>query len=195
MEKIVTDLVNLLKDVSASEPWIISFCFGFLLIITESIIPALPLSVFITMNVVIFGPVIGYIMSYIATICGCLLSYTVFKKGFSKYLYRNLDKHPRTKKIVKAIEKISFSNLVVLTAIPFTPAFSINIGAGLTKMPFKKFLSMLIISKAVMVYFWAFVGSTFVESVNDVSVLIKLVVVLIITFIISKVVIKHFNVE
>ena len=93
------------------------------------------------------------------------------------------------------VSNISFSKLVVIMAIPFTPAFSVNIGAGLSKMPYKKFLFAALISKISIVYFWGFVGTTFVESISDPTVLIKLGVLLIVAFILSKIVINKFDVD
>ncbi len=195
MEQLVNNLVELLKDTANSYPLIISLAFGFGLIVLESIIPILPLALFIALNMILFGNVVGFIMSWTATICGCLFSYYIFKKGFSSKVYRNLDKHIKAKGVVKTIKNIKFSNLVIIMAIPFTPAFSINIGAGLSRMNIKKFFFALLIAKLVIVYFWGFVGTTLVESLTDIGVLIKLVSILIIAFVLSKFVLKKFNIE
>ncbi len=195
MEQIVNELIQLLKDTASSYPLIISLAFGFLLIVLESIIPILPLALFIAVNMILFGNAIGFILSWIATICGCLLSYFLFEKGFSSKIYRNLDKHVKTKKLIESIRKIRFSNLVVIMAIPFTPAFSINIGAGLSRMSLKKFFFALVISKLFIVYFWGFVGTTLVESLTDIGVLLKLACILLLAFVLSKMVLKKFNLE
>ena len=52
---------------------------GVILIIMESIIPALPLSVFITLNMVAFGNFWGFIISWLSTILGCMLSFSAFR--------------------------------------------------------------------------------------------------------------------
>ena len=52
---------------------------GFFLILLESIIPALPLGVFIGMNMLAFGNVTGFFLSYFSTIIGCMVSFSVFK--------------------------------------------------------------------------------------------------------------------
>lgn len=195
MEHIVNDIVGLLKDVASSQPLIVSLLFGFSLIVLESIIPMLPLALFIALNMILFGNFLGFILSWVATIIGCIISYFIFKKGLSFKIYKNIDKHPRLEKIVKSIKNIKFSNLVIILAIPFTPAFSINIAAGLSRMNLKKFIFALIISKMSIVYFWGYIGSTLIESLMDIEVLIKLVLILLITFILSKVVLRKFNIE
>ena len=48
---------------------------GVLLIMLESIIPALPLSVFIALNIVAFGDIVGFLISWLSTIVGCMISF------------------------------------------------------------------------------------------------------------------------
>lgn len=195
MEQIVNDIVSLLKETVSSQPLIVSLLFGFSLIILESIIPVLPLALFIAINLILFGNVVGFILSWVATITGCIISYFIFKKGFSNKIYKNIDNHPKIKKTVKTIKNIKFSNLVIIMAIPFTPAFSINIAAGLSRMSLKKFIFALLIGKLFIVYFWGFIGTTFVESLTDITVLFKLATILLLAFILSKIVLKKFNIE
>lgn len=96
---------------------------------------------------------------------------------------------------MQRISDLNFSKLVLIMAIPFTPAFSINIGAGLSKMSYRKYLFALIISKLSIVYFWGFIGTTFVESITDIGVLIKICLILFITFILSRIVINKFKIQ
>lgn len=195
MEHIVGDLISKLKEVSTSEPLILSISFGFGLIVLESIIPVLPLAVFIALNMILFGNLSGFILSWIATICGCILSYSICKYGLSNRFYKYAQKHPKTNKMLLRIKNITFSNLVIVLAIPFTPAFSINIGAGLSKMEFKKFFFALLISKLSIVYFWGFVGTTLIESLTDMTVLMKLGFIIMIAFVLSKLVLRKFHFE
>lgn len=195
MQEMIQDIVLKIQDYVVGNNIFLGLFVGVFLIILESIIPILPLALFIALNMIIFGNILGFIISWIATILGCSLSFFIFRKGFSNFIYKNIDNRPRTKKLMNIVSNISFSKLVVIMAIPFTPAFSVNIGAGLSKMPYKKFLFASLISKISIVYFWGFVGTTFVESISDPTVLIKLGVLLIVAFILSKIVINKFDVD
>ena len=106
------------------------------MIISESIIPALPLSVFITLNIASYGNVVGFLISWLSTIVGCMLSFTIFRHFFQKRLYSFTKKKDLEKvdKIMKNISDMDFSNLVILIAMPFSPAFLINIAGGLSKI-------------------------------------------------------------
>lgn len=192
--ELVQDIVETIKDFALNNNIILSLFIGFFLIILESIIPILPLAVFIALNLIIFGNITGFILSWIATIIGCTLSFYIFRKGLSKKIYKHID-NTRVMKLINIIDDISFSKLVIIMAIPFTPAFAINIGAGLSKMKYKKFLLAAIIAKLSTVYFWGFVGTTLFESMTDITVIIKLMVILLIAFILSKIVINKFDVD
>lgn len=195
MQQLIQDIVENLKELVLNNNIVISLFIGMGIIILESMIPILPLALFIALNMLVFGNFTGFIISWIATIIGCSLSFFIFRKGLSKKLYKNIDNKPRTERLMNIVSNISFSKLVVIMAIPFTPAFSVNIGAGLSKMKYKKFLMACIIAKISIVYFWGFVGTTFLESISDITVLFKLLFIILIAFILSKFVINKFDID
>lgn len=170
---------------------------GILLILIESIIPVLPLSVFITLNIVSYGNVLGFLISWISTIIGCTCSFYLFRYFFSNKLYKFIKKKDSEKlnSLMKSISNISFSNLVILMAIPFTPAFLVNIASGLSKVNYKKFFFSLLIGKAAMTYFWGYVGTTLLESITDIDVLIKLALLMAATFFASKLFEKKIHIK
>lgn len=167
---------------------------GVALIVLESIYPFLPLCVFIALNISAFGGVLGIIISYVGTIIGCILSYTLFKKIDSK-MFTRFNEKEKVKKMKSKMSNMSISSLAVLTAIPFAPAFLINISAGLSNMKFKKFIIGILIGKVPMILFWSFIGKSLSESLTDYRILIKIGIMLVITYIISKIVNKLFKLE
>jgi len=195
MGEFVNNILQNLNTFVYSHNIYMGLFFGILVIIIESIIPILPLAVFIAFNTVIFGNVLGFIISWVATIIGCTISFFIFRKGFSDKLYKKINYKETGKKLMNKISDFDFTKLVLILAIPFTPAFSINIAAGLSKMSYKKFLLALLISKLSTVYFWGFIGTTLLESITDVGVLVKLGIILLIAFILSRIVIKKFEIK
>ncbi|MDD6223740.1 MAG: VTT domain-containing protein [bacterium] len=184
--------------VSNTTAWLLAFgpIAGVILILMESILPMLPLSVFITLNMVSYGPVFGFLISWIATIIGCMLSFFLFRTMFQKKLYRFINKKnsEKLKNLMKGISQISFSNLVVLIALPFSPAFLINIAGGLSKIKIEKFFLAIMIGKVMMVYFWGYIGTSLLESLSDITTLIKIALLLIVAFLLSKVIEKKLKV-
>ena len=169
--------------------------FGIFLIILESIIPALPLGVFIAFNMTAFGGMLGFMISWISTCVGCLLSYFFFSKLFSKFLIKKAEKKKKLDKVVNRVMNINFSKLVLIVALPFTPAFLVNIACGLVKVNFKKFLLAILIGKISIVYFWGFVGKSLLQSITDIKTIIIVIMLLSITYILSKIISKKLEIE
>ncbi len=195
MEATIHNLLEAIQTFAVHSNPLIGIMLGVGLIILESMIPVLPLALFIAMNTILFGNFWGFIISWVSTICGCMLSFYIFRKGISSFLYKKLPEDGHILQFMRRITEIPFADLVVITAMPFTPAFSVNIAGGLSKINPRKFLAAIIIGKLPMVYFWGFIGTTFLESLGDPIILIRIAVMLLIVYIISKIVSKKFNLE
>ena len=157
---------------------------GFLSVYLESIIPLVPVSVFIALNILTYK--FGFIITWIATILGCMTSFYISRR-FSHYINKKFKDNKKIKDLRRYIDKISFSNLVILFAIPFTPAFAINIASGISSMKPKKFLIALIIGKLPMIYFWGYIGKSLGESITDITVIAKIIFMVVIAYLVSKV--------
>lgn len=192
MEEIINTVIDNVQLFVLNSNIFLSIFIGFFIVILESIIPALPLSVFIAINTIAFGNIAGFIISYIGTVIGCSLSYFIFKK-IRLWLYDKMYNRLKFINFIERINDLSFIGLVLILALPFTPAFSINIAAGLSNMQYKRYLLALIISKLFAVYFWGFIATTFFESVTDITVLIKIVGLMIVAYVLSKIAMKKFN--
>lgn len=195
MQQLINEVILWLQEFVNNCPYVFSIFVGMFVIVLESIIPMLPLGVFIALNMLLFGNILGFILSWIATSIGCVLSFYLVRKIFNK---RFEDKTKDNKKIMilmKKINRLPFSSFVLITALPFTPAFAINIAAGLSKMSIKKFTLGILIAKLFIAYFWGFIGTTFLQSVTDISVLAKLVLMLLAAYVISKLVMKKYKLD
>lgn len=170
---------------------------GFFLILLESIIPALPLGVFIGMNMLAFGNVTGFFLSYFSTIIGCMLSFSVFKYVVKDLVLRILNNKTieKVEVYMEKIKKLDFNCLVILIALPITPASLINMAAGLAKMDSKKYLLALLIGKLSIVYFWGYIGSSILKDIKNPQVILKMIILVLITYIISKIIEKIIKVE
>lgn len=170
---------------------------GSLIIILESFIPPLPLGVFVALNCNAFGLIVGIILSWLSTIIGCILSYILFNNLSNKVLLKLFNKK-QNERIARGSERfnsISFSTLVLILALPFTPAFLINIIAGVSNLSKKKFVAALLIGKVSTIGFWGIIGKSFIESIRDVKALSFIFFALLISYIISKIVSKKANIE
>ena len=96
---------------------------------------------------------------------------------------------------MEKFDHIKFPTLVLITALPFTPAFLINIAAGLSKMSYKKFTANILIAKLSIVYFWGYIGTSFIESITDITVLIRLAFIMLGAYVLSKIVMKKNKID
>ena len=167
---------------------------GCVLILVESIIPILPLCLFITINCVSFGYLFGSIISWIFTCIGCFLSFKICDTKLKGIFERKLRSKKNVDKLMKKIENCKLSTLAIIVAIPFTPAFFVNIAAGLSNMSSKKFLTGIGIGKIFMVYFWAFIGTSLIQSLTNPIIIVRVIVMLIVAYIMSRLISKKLNI-
>ena len=168
---------------------------GFGLVFLECFIPALPLSVFITLNVNAFGLFLGVLISWLATTLGSFCCYSLFSFLGTRFCEKFVKHMKKFKEAVDSFQKISFSSLVLLITLPFTPGFLINIVGGISNISKEKFLSAILIGKGFSTTFWGYIGKNLLESLTDVYSLLFIGVTLILAYIISKLVNKKLNME
>lgn len=195
MKEVIEVIVNFLIELVRSGSPSVSIVIGMTLIILGSILPILPLAVFIAINMMVFGNILGFVISWISTVIGCLLAFTIFREVFKKLIYKKIKNNQKILSIIKSISNIPFSTLVIIMALPFSPAFFINIAGGLSKISYRKFFVSVILSKTVVIYFWGYIGCTLAESITNINVLIELGIIILIAYILSKIVKRNFHIE
>lgn len=168
---------------------------GCVFIILESIIPPLPLFVFITLNFVAYGKLVGFIISWICTCIGCFLSYFLVKKFLRNWVLKKIKNVDLLTKWMSYIENLSLSKVTVILAVPFTPAFMVNIAAGICNMDFKKFSIAILISKIFLVYFWGVVGTGLLESLHNPRSIITVILMMVVAYLVSLIIKKVFKID
>ncbi len=168
---------------------------GSLLIVAESILPVLPLFVFITMNTLAFGKLLGFLISWICTVIGCILAYFLVKKLGYNFVEKHFKEKSVLKKFLKYFKGLTITQITVILAVPFTPAFMVNIAAGLSNLPLKKYLVALIISKIFLVYFWGTIGTGLIESLKHPESLVAVFIMVLMAYLASVIVRKVFKLE
>lgn len=170
---------------------------GIILIILESFLPVLPLGVIVALITNAYGLLFGIIISWISNCIGCYLVYYIFS-NISEKIYNKILSRKTKQKVNLALEKfnkVSLPTLAAIIALPFTPSFLINILSGISRINKKKYLVALTIGKIFMISFWAYIGKNFIESMSDLKTIITIALMLLITYITSKIVSKKINIE
>ena len=189
----LTELINMATEMVQSGGFII----GFLLIIIEAFLPVLPLGAFVTLNVNAFGIFPGLLLSWIAAIIGSYLMYSLCYYISTKIIYKFLKKETQEKVVDKmtTFKNIKLTNLVLIITLPFAPSCFINLLAGVSNIKKEKYLLSLIIGKAFMISFWAYIGMSLIESLTDIKAIIFILLILLVAYIVSKIISKKLKIE
>lgn len=176
----MTNIINIIEGIvnfiMATD--IYGVVFSCMVIIIESIVPIIPVWVFISSLFMLLGKQLGFLVSWICIILGCIFSYLIFKNGLgNKFENLTRDKE-QIKKYTKLLKNISTGKLLLIIACPFLPAFVINIVAGLVKMDFKKYFIALVFGKISLVLYSAFIGLSFVQSINNPISLVYMILII-----------------
>ena len=188
MEHIIASIVKEISDFMKD----FGLITGFLLVVLESLIPMLPLSAFVMLNVISYGKILGIIVSWIGTVIGSILAFSIVRK-FKGYYLRKTNKE--IIRFSKRLNNISIPNIAIIFSIPFTPSFAINIGAGLSNISKNKYIISLIIGKLPMILFWALIGKNVIESIKEPIILVKIFIMILLTYIVSKILNKVLKLE
>ena len=169
--------------------------FSCALVFLEGILAFLPLFIFVTVNVLTMGNILGVILSWFFSALGGFTTFIFIRKVFNKPFRKRISKKPKINKFMTVIDGLKYSQLVLLTSIPFSPSFFINLGAGLSNVNMKKYFCALVIGKFVEMIFLAYVGVGLVECLTNPVALIKVVAVTLAGYLVSVAVNKKFDMD
>lgn len=189
----LSELINECTTLIAHGGWPV----GFLLVILESFIPILPLGAFVTLNVNAFGFLPGIVLSWMATTLGSYLTYLFFYYISNRFIFKIISQKTRDKILEKTtnFKNLKLTHLVLIITLPFAPSCFINLLAGVTGISKQKYFVSLLVGKALMITFWAYIGKSFIESLTNIKVIIYIILMLIIAYLITKYISKKFKIE
>jgi uncharacterized membrane protein YdjX (TVP38/TMEM64 family) len=149
--------------------------------------------IFVTFNLLVFGYVLGFILSYICSVLGCLLFYLVVGKLFSKKAQKFYKDKEKLNSLMEKYENLKFETLTTIISMPFTPSIMINLLAALTNMPLKKYMYAEIIAKIFITIFWGFIGCNLIKCFENPKYLIVILIMLLCGYLLSKIVNKKYD--
>jgi len=134
------------------------FIVGILMTFIEAFIPPIPLAVLVTVNVITFGFIKGYALSYIGTVLGSYCVFLIFEKLDRRFMGQYIERHPKFKSLLHWIHDKGIFPIFILLTFPFTPSVIVAVLAALALMERKKYLIALLGGKLIMVLSLSFIG-------------------------------------
>lgn len=159
----------------------------------QPIILPLPEPLTISAGNAVFGTAIGFTLGFLGTILGIITMFLISRIGIKK-LNLNLISEGDLEKYNNLVEKNEAFVLILLFIFPILPDEIICIGAGLSNIKFKKFLTIALFSKLITVGIYS-ISTGFLKDIMALSFPFQLAIVILISFIfiILKKLIKSFN--
>jgi uncharacterized membrane protein YdjX (TVP38/TMEM64 family) len=133
------------------------------IVMIESFVPILPLIAFVSLNVYLHGPVMGYLYSYAGNVIGSVLVFMFFRNIVKGWFDHKIQTHPHIKRVMKWINEHGEGTILLMVCFPFSPSVAINIAAGLSTIPSVIFFIILGVGKAIMMLLMTYVGFSFSE--------------------------------
>jgi len=136
---------------------------GILLPFIEAFLPFLPLIVFVLVNGAAYGPLEGFLWSWLGTSFGSILVFFIIRKLGNRKILRAVRNNRQVHKVTNWFERHGFGPLFLLMCFPFSPSSVINVVSGLSKISTHQFILAVFFGKSVMIFSIAYIGSSLTE--------------------------------
>ncbi|VDZ23946.1 TVP38/TMEM64 family protein [Staphylococcus saprophyticus] len=165
---------------------------GFLLPFIEAFIPILPIIVFIIVNVNAFGWFIGTVLAWAGTVAGSYIVFLFFRRLNNTKYMKKLQQRTSVQRLIHFIDRRGVIPIFILMCFPFTPSALVNIVASMSHIKAHAYLTVLIISKFIMIGLVGWLGNDITTLFSNPTRLITIVVVIIIVWFVGRKIEKHF---
>ncbi|PKM51282.1 MAG: hypothetical protein CVV02_07955 [Firmicutes bacterium HGW-Firmicutes-7] len=140
---------------------------GILLVMTEAFIPVLPLSVFVAINVMVYGFWQGYLYSWIGNVLASILLFLIIRKYGTSKFKKKIQSNRKINNIFVWIQQHGFMPIFILLSFPFTPSFLVCGLSALAGVKCKTFIYSIIFGKLIMILSLSFIGYNVSEFLNQ----------------------------
>ena len=164
----------------------LGFFVGFLLVFIESFLPFLPLVVIVILTINSYGVIVGFLISYSATVLGSYLVFLTVRHFFRDTAQRYIEKHDKLNKMLKFIDDRGFTFLFILLCLPFTPSSVVNVITALSNVRRDVYLYILLAAKFIMILSMTLVGYDISSFFDSPMKLILSLVFLCVLYLLSK---------
>ncbi|WP_369900705.1 TVP38/TMEM64 family protein [Bacillus manliponensis] len=157
----------------------------------EAIIPALPLILFVMANAAAFGLGFGFLYSWIGSVLGALIVFSVIRQFGRSRFFSFVNKHEQVRKAMMWIERKGFAPIFILFCFPFTPSALINVVAGLSRISKRQFVLALGLGKFVMIFVLSYIGHDLMSFIyNPIKTVVVAIAVFILWYVGKKIEVK-----
>ena len=161
----------------------------------ESLIPVLPMVAIVTLNVAAYGPVLGFLYSWIGASIGSLAVFLFFRKLVKRLVLRFADRFPKVEKAREWVSTIRPRALFLILIMPFTPSSFVNFAFGLSDFNEAVYIEIMVMAKIVMLVLLSVFGSSMVQAFENPWYIVLAAVLIIVFYALSRYVSKRHHLD
>ncbi|HKL10872.1 MAG TPA: TVP38/TMEM64 family protein [Clostridia bacterium] len=169
------------------------FVLGIGLVSIEAFLPFLPLVLFVTVNVFVFGFVWGYVYSWIGTSAGTILVFLLLRNFGNHGLFNKIYANDKTAGRLVKIRERGFAPFFLLYCFPFTPSFLVSFIAALSDLSTERFVAATLAGKLVMIFFLSIIGYNFKAIYDNPVRSILLITLMLLIGYVSKLILERYE--
>ncbi|MGD8192279.1 TVP38/TMEM64 family protein [Brevibacillus ginsengisoli] len=124
----------------------------------QTYFPFVPFFILAGVNVIVFGPVGGFILSFLAAVIGACTNFLVARYLAHEWAQAKVGNLPFFKKLNDQAEKSGFRIILMARLIPVLPSGAINLASGLSAVSFAQFALATLIGNFPMTFLEAILG-------------------------------------
>lgn len=152
----------------------------------------IPTMIIVAMNTVVFGPIVGFLVSLVGIVLGTYSFFLLFRYSFGKYLWKLINRFKISESIREIMEKVEARGFAYVTMlygplILIVSPVPVTIAAGLSNINHRTYVLGLICGEAIMILMATFLGTGIMKMFENPFFLIgALIIIFGVTFIVKK---------
>lgn len=174
----IYELLETIENFIRANIWIAPL-FSVLLPFIEAIIPSLPLTAIIALNISVLsaafgalsGTILAVVLSTIGSFLGMFLIFIIIRKTLSERFVKKVETNDYGKWFINLVSKGNTGLMLTVLSNPLLPSSILNYAISLTNIKIKKYLFLTLTSRLIIVLFLVFLGSIFDIQSNPLNIL------------------------
>lgn len=166
--KWIYDLLDKIQIFIENHLWIAPL-FSVLLPFLEAIVPSLPLTAIIALNITVLsaafgattGTFLAVLLSTLGSFLGMLLIFIIIRKTISKKFVKKVEESEHGKWFIDIVETGNTGLMLTILSNPLLPSSILNYALSLTNIKVKKYVFLTLTSRIIIILFLTFLGSIF----------------------------------
>ncbi|MBN2541046.1 MAG: VTT domain-containing protein [Bacilli bacterium] len=174
----IYDLLAKIETFITENIWVAPF-FSVLLPFMEAIIPSLPLTAIIALNISVMaiafgavpGTILAIVLSTLGSFLGMFLIFTIIRETLSAKFVKKVNESEHGKWFIDIVASGNTGLMLMILSNPLLPSSILNYAISLTNIKVKKYIFLTLTSRIIIILFLVFLGSIFDIQNNPLNIL------------------------